>query len=129
MLQHATKFDTMIDQMHEKYFTIKLTSDAALEDIVPGSRLTSDQIIQLALFQLRDSEKRGGLGLTSMASITVPAFLAATFCHMLTTVPLLKPHHPILTRNGSSDLFTSPILAAHAKFVDMGAKVMSINQL
>jgi hypothetical protein len=64
----------MIDQIHETCFTIKLTSDAELEKIVPGSRLTSDQLIQLARFQLRDSEKRGGVGLTSVASITVAAF-------------------------------------------------------
>jgi hypothetical protein len=127
MLPHATQFDSMIDQMMEQSFNLKLTSDVDLENIVPGSRLTSEQIIQLAKFQLRDSEKRGGVGLTSMASITVPAYMAATFCHLLSTVPLLKPNQTILTRNGSSDLFTSPILEAHAKFVDMGAKVLSIN--
>ena len=82
MLPHATQFDSMIDQMMEKSFNLKLTSGVDLENIVPGSRLTSEQIIQLAKFQLRDSEKRGGVGLTSMASITVPAYMAATFCHL-----------------------------------------------
>ena len=83
MFPHAVNFDSMIDQMIAKYFNFKLTSLARLENIAPGSRLDSQQIIQLARFQLRDSEARGGIGLTSMASIIVPAFLAATSCHIL----------------------------------------------
>ena len=125
MFPHAVNFDSMIDQMIAKYFNFKLTSLARLENIAPGSRLDSQQIIQLARFQLRDSEARGGIGLTSMASIIVPAFLAGTSCHILSTVPFLQPDQTLLTKNGSSDLFTSPILFAHAKTVELGAKVLT----
>ncbi len=91
MLPHATHFDGMIEQMFAQYFNLNLTTSAVLQDIVPGFRLDSQQIIQLAKFQLRDSEERGGLGLSSMASTTIPAFIAASFCHLLITVtaPLL----------------------------------------
>ena len=76
-----------------------------LENIVPGSRLDLEQFIQLAKFQLRDSEERGGIGLTSMASITVPAFMAAIFCHLRSTGPLLKPNQTILTKKTWQHLF------------------------
>ncbi len=61
MLPHATRFDGMIEQMFAQCFNLNLTTSAVLQDIVPGSRLDSQQIIQLAKFQLRDSEERGGL--------------------------------------------------------------------
>ena len=123
MMQHAQKFDHMIDNMISTYFGFSLASTASLENIVPGSRLDSQQLIQLARFQIRDSEQRGGIGLSAMASITVPAFHAATSCHMLSTVPLLQ-QQPLLTRNGSSALFTTPILYSHAKLVELGATVL-----
>ncbi len=103
----------MIDQMHDEYFPIKLTSTASLNNIVSGSRLDLQQLIQLAGFQLRDSEERRNIVLCCVASIIVPAFLAATLCHLHSTVTLLDQNQTILTRNASSDLFTFPILAAH----------------
>jgi hypothetical protein len=36
-----------------------------------------------AELQIRDSDERGGLGLKSVASITVPAFMAATIAYRL----------------------------------------------
>jgi hypothetical protein len=59
--------------------------------------------------------------------IIVHAFLAATFCHLHSTVPLLDQNKTILTRNHSTDLFTSPILAAHEKLESMGAKVITVD--
>ncbi len=61
--------------------------------------------------------------MSAMASITVPAFHAATSCHILSTVPLLQ-QQPLLTRNHSSALFTTPILYSHAKLVELGATVL-----
>jgi hypothetical protein len=127
MLQHAHHFDNMIQSLFAQYFHINLTSNSVLEDIVPGSRLDAAQIIQLANFQIRDAEERGGFGLKSMASITIPAFTAATFCHIFSTIPLLLQDQPILTRNASSDLFTSPILAAHTQMVAMGALTLDLS--
>jgi hypothetical protein len=91
MLQHAHHFDNMIQSLFAQYFHINLTSNSVLEDIVTGSRLDAAQVIQLANFQIRDAEERGGFGLKSMASITIPAFTAATFCHIFSTIPLLLP--------------------------------------
>jgi hypothetical protein len=62
-----------------------------------------------------------------MASIIVPFFLAATFCHLNSTVPLLDQNQIILKRNPSSDLFTSPILAAHDKMVSMGFNIITVD--
>ena len=62
-----------------------------------------------------------------MESITIPAFTAATFCPIFSTIPLLLPAQPILTRNDSSDLFTSPILAAHTQMVAMGAPTLDLS--
>ncbi len=62
-----------------------------------------------------------------MASITIPVFTAATFCHIFSTIPLLLPGQPILARNDSSDLFTSPIFAAHAQMVAMGAPTLNLS--
>ncbi len=45
---------------------------------MPDSQLDSKQIMQLAKFHIQDSEERGGFGLKSMESITVPVFTAAT---------------------------------------------------
>ncbi len=67
MLPHATHFDGMIEQMFAPYFNLNLTTSAVLQDIVPGFRLDSQQIIQLDQFQLLDSEERGGLALSLMA--------------------------------------------------------------
>jgi hypothetical protein len=39
MMQHAQKFDHMIDHMLSTYFGFSLASPASLENIVPGSRL------------------------------------------------------------------------------------------
>jgi hypothetical protein len=91
MLQHAHPFDSMIHSLFAQYFQIKLTSLSAsvLEDIVPGSRQDASQIIQLA--KLENAEERRGFGLKSMASIIIPAFTAATFCHIFSTIPLLLP--------------------------------------
>ncbi len=61
MIRHADQFDCMIDQMLEKYFTPPLTSTMRSENIVPGSLLDLQQVIQLARFQYRDSEERRGL--------------------------------------------------------------------
>jgi hypothetical protein len=126
MGQHAAQFDDMIENLFAQYFDINLTSAENLANIVPGSRLGADQIKQLAKFQIRDVEERGGLGLKSMASITVPAFMAASFCHLISTVSSLSPNQPILRQNASSDLFTSPILAAHAQMVSMGATILPL---
>ncbi len=62
-LQHANQFDSVIEKMLAQYFNINLDSAKVLEDTVPGSRLDSEQSIQLAKFQIRNSEVRGGLGL------------------------------------------------------------------
>jgi hypothetical protein len=62
-----------------------------------------------------------------MASIIVLAFLAASFCHLHSTVPLLAQNQIILTRNASSDLSTSPILAAHEQMVHMSTKVITVD--
>ncbi len=67
-----------------------------------------------------------------MASIIVPAFLEATFFFFFLpstqhTVPLLNQNQTILTINPSSDLFTFPILAAHEKMVNIGAKVIMVD--
>ena len=122
MLPHAKKFDHIIDSLFEKYFNIPLASTSNLRDIIPGSRLGVQHIRKLAAFQLRDSEKRGGLGLGSMASITIPAFLAASYCHILSTLSLLPPTQQLLIENSSSALFTQPILYAHKHMVEMGAQ-------
>ena len=127
MLPHATNFDGMIEQMFAQYFNLNLTTTAVLQDIVPGSRLDSQQIIQLAKFQLRDSEERGGLALSSMASTTIPAFTAASFCHLLSTAPLLPPAQTFLMRNASADLFTNPFLYAHTQMVGLGATVHTVD--
>jgi hypothetical protein len=63
MLQHAHHFDNMIQSLLAKQIQINLTSASVLEDIVPASRLDASQIIQLANFQVRDAEERGGFGL------------------------------------------------------------------
>jgi hypothetical protein len=127
ILPHADSFDCMIDNMVDNYFILPLTSPTRLENIVPGSQLDLQQMIQLARFQLRDSEEREGVGLCSMASIIAPAFLAASFCHLHTTVPLLDQNNSILTQNSSFDLFTPPIFAAHEQIVSMGAKVITVD--
>jgi hypothetical protein len=107
---------------------INLDSATILVDghCVPGSQLDAEQITQLCKFQARDSEERRGLGLKSMASITVPAFMAATYCHLFSTMPLLSRQQATLTRNDSSDLFMSPILAAHEQMVGMGATALPL---
>ncbi len=115
MLPHAETYDSMIDQMLEKYVTFSLTSKTSLKNIVPVTRLYLQQTIQLAILQLRDSEERAGGGLCSIVSITVPAFFAATFCHLQSTVPLFDQNQTILTQNSSSGLFTSPILAGSSR--------------
>ena len=127
MLPHATHFDGMIEHMFAQYFKLNLTTTAVLQDIVPGSRLESQQIIRLAKFQLRDSEERGGLALSSMASTTIPAFTAASFCHLLSTAPLLPPTQTFLMRNASADLFTNPFLYAHTQMVGLGATVRTVD--
>ncbi len=58
MLPHAESFVCMIDKMIENYFTLPLISPTHLVNIASGSRLDSQQIIQLARFQLRDPEER-----------------------------------------------------------------------
>jgi hypothetical protein len=85
------------------------------------------QIIQLANFQIRDAGERGGFALESMVSITIPEFTAATYCHIFSTIPLLLQGQPILTRNNSSDLFMSPILAADAHMVAIGAPTLILS--
>ncbi len=52
--------------------------------------------------------------------------MAASYCHVLSTVPLLSPNQAILKQNASSDLFTSPVLAAHAQMVSMGATILPL---
>ncbi len=79
MLPHAQKFDTMIEHFLAQYFNLDLTTAVNLSDIAPGSRLDSNQVKQLANFQIRDSEQRGGLGLSSMASLTIPVFFGSVF--------------------------------------------------
>ncbi len=48
MLPHAESFDCMIDKMIENCFTLPFISPTRLVNIVPGSQLDSQQIIQLA---------------------------------------------------------------------------------
>jgi hypothetical protein len=98
-----------------------------LRDIIPGSRLDVQQIKKLAAFQLRDVDKQGGVGLGSNAAITVPAFLAASFSHILSTASLLPPTQPLFMENNSSDLFTHPILYAHKHMADMGAQIRIVD--
>jgi hypothetical protein len=95
MLPHAKKFDQIIDNLIEKYFGIPLASTSNLGGIFFGSRLDVQHIRKLAAFQLLDSEKRGGIGLGSVAFITIPAFLAASFCYIFSTVSLLPPTQPL----------------------------------
>jgi hypothetical protein len=95
MLQHAHYFDNKIQSLFYNNFKlslINLTSASVLE----GNELDASQIIQLANFQIRDAEERGGFGLKSMASISIPAFTAATFCHIFSTNPLLLQGQTIL---------------------------------
>ncbi len=57
VLSHAENFDSMIDQMLEKYFTLPLTSTTRLENIIPDTQLDSQQIVQEARFQLLRREE------------------------------------------------------------------------
>jgi hypothetical protein len=69
-------------------------------------------------------EKIKMLDLGSNAAITVPAFLAASFPHILSTASLLPPN--LYIENNSSALFTHPILYAHKHMADMGAQIRTV---
>ena len=56
-----------------------------------------------------------------MASTTIPAFIAASYCHVHSTAPLFSPDQPLLMQNDSSDLFTNPYLFAHSRMLSLGA--------
>ncbi len=62
-----------------------------------------------------------------MASIATPAFLAASFCHILSTVSLLPPTQQLFVENSSSDLFTNPILYVHKHMVAMEAQIRTVD--
>jgi hypothetical protein len=55
MLQQANQFDSTVKQMLAQYFDINLDCAMVLDDIVPGSQLDSEQIIQLAKFRISNS--------------------------------------------------------------------------
>jgi hypothetical protein len=65
--------------------------------------------------------------LSSMASTTIPAFLAASFCHILSTAPLLLQDQNLLTNNSSSRLYTHPILFAHGHMKALGAIIRAVD--
>jgi hypothetical protein len=65
--------------------------------------------------------------LGSNAAITVPAFLAASFSHILSTASLLPPTQPLFIENNSSDLFTHLILYDHKHMADMGAQIRTVD--
>ena len=121
MQTYTECFDTMIQTLLCQYFHLNSTSSAQLDTVQPGSRLDSPQVIQLAAYQIRDSEQRGGLGLKSMAKTTIPAYLAATMAHVLSTVSLLPSNAVLFTMNSSSSLFTDPVMLVHERFVARGA--------
>jgi hypothetical protein len=60
-----------------------------------------------------------------MASTTIPAFIAASFCHVHSTAPLLPTDQPLLMQNDSSDLFTNPFLFAHSCMLSLGATAIN----
>ena len=87
----------------------------------------------MTIFQLWDSEDRGEemvcvLWHLCYSSCFSGSYLLPYTQHtVLHTVPLLNQNQTILTINPSSDLFSSPILAAHKKIVNMGAKVIMVD--
>ena len=89
--------------------------------------LTYPQTIQLAKHQLRDSEDKGGIGLTSMAATTIPAYYAASISHLLNTATTASNQHPLLTKNPSAGLFTDSIIFAHAQMMATGATLLMVD--
>ncbi len=105
MLPYATHFDGMIKQMFAQYFNF---NTAVLQDIVLDSRLEPRIVLGSRL-------EPGG------AYTTIPAYIAASFCDLLSAAPLFPPDHFFLVQNASSDLFIHPFLFAHTQMLRLGA--------
>uniref|UniRef100_A0A7S0MI74 Uncharacterized protein n=1 Tax=Cryptomonas curvata TaxID=233186 RepID=A0A7S0MI74_9CRYP len=127
MMEHALRFDQLVEDTFAEYFDANMAAVIPLENIIPGMPLTYPQTIQLAKHQLRDSEDKGGLGLTSMAKITIPAYYAASIGHLLNAATNASHQHPLLSKSPSAGLFTDPIIYAHAQMMATGATLLMVD--